>query len=188
MDWQKLQDNAIYRQPSIKDLRRKARKKAKKKARQQTEQVIAGYQEELIEKKTPAETCFINFLEKHKIKYDFQKIIRQRKKHYIVDFYLPDYHAVIEIDGEYHFNKEQRKKDKLRTRELVRSNIVARVIRLTNNETMGDNLYMIFIKRLCPFIELSSILYPESGIYRPGEADRLNEAENGTTPPLHIVG
>ena len=58
--------------------------------------------------------------------------VRVRRQHvlapYIVDFYIPSYRLVVEIDGGYHLSPEQREADAHRERELARLHGV-RVVR-----------------------------------------------------------
>lgn len=53
-----------------------------------------------------------------KIKYEFQKIISWNDMFFIVDFYLPEYHLIIEVDGYYHDDSKQKYKDLSRTKRL----------------------------------------------------------------------
>ena len=138
--------------PHVKRGREKEqRKKIKKRLKKETERTIKQYQQDLIKNITPAEKEFRQFIKNLKIRHEFQKIIRTQKKYYIVDFYLIDYHTVIEIDGEYHDDKEQKKLDKTRQSNLRRSKIVSKVIRFKNYEVTGANFYNIFIKKFAPF-------------------------------------
>lgn len=83
---------------------------------------------------TNTETRFINFLKLNKIKFEFQRLI----KRYIVDFYLPDYNAVIEIDGEQHQDKYAKRKDLLRDSWFWRYGF--KVVRFTNKEAISPEL------------------------------------------------
>ena len=187
-NWSKMQECSNYNLPSIKSLKRLKAKKAKKAAKKQTEQVIKGYQKDLTERKTGAETTFESFLNKLQIKFEFQKIIRSQKQHYIVDFFLPEYHTIIEIDGDYHNEPSQRQKDKARTRTLKRSNIVARIIRLTNQEALSPDLYKLFLQRLCPFMGYQLLADLTTDRYLIPEMDKsINTEAQAGSGQLRIV-
>lgn len=51
---------------------------------------------------------------------------------FIVDFYLPKYKTVIEIDGEYHFEETQESYDLYREKYLIQKRNFA-LIRISNN-------------------------------------------------------
>lgn len=55
---------------------------------------------------------------------------------YIADFYCHESNLVVEIDGSYHFSKEQIQYDSRRTHELGALNI--KVIRFTNEEVIEN--------------------------------------------------
>ncbi|MOA12410.1 hypothetical protein D3C78_1323980 [compost metagenome] len=55
---------------------------------------------------------------------------------YIVDFYSHEYLLVIEVDGGYHFTKEQQEYDHQRSLELMQFGL--KVIRFSNEEIMND--------------------------------------------------
>lgn len=91
------------------------------------------YRKELVKKQTKAEKLFKALLKSLDIKYKFQHVFRGEGQMRIVDFYLPDYNYVIEIDGGYHSSDMQQQKDKDRTAYLKHLG-VKRVIRFTNKE------------------------------------------------------
>lgn len=66
--------------------------------------------------------------------------LKFRRQHpllnYIVDFYCHELKLVIEIDGEYHQNKEQIKKDKERTEHLNFNDL--HVIRFKNSQVENN--------------------------------------------------
>jgi very-short-patch-repair endonuclease len=65
------------------------------------------------------------------------RVLRQRPiDHYIVDFYCPALHLVIEIDGESHFTDDGKESDEQRTEILTAYGL--RVVRFTNREVMAD--------------------------------------------------
>jgi len=69
-------------------------------------------------------------------KFDFQKIIDGDSYYYIVDFYLPKYKLVIEVDGEYHDTPEQKQKDITREKHLV-SLGYTKIIRFKNKDVFN---------------------------------------------------
>ena len=57
-------------------------------------------------------------------------------KHYIVDFCCIERRIVIELDGEYHLDKEQKEKDELR--DLLLQNLGYRVLRFSNKTVFQE--------------------------------------------------
>ena len=87
------------------------------------------------EKSTAAERLLWSHLKSKKLegyKFRFQHPIGR----YIADFYCHDKQLVIEIDGGYHFNKEQEFLDEDRTYWLERRG--ATVMRFTNDEVFEE--------------------------------------------------
>jgi very-short-patch-repair endonuclease len=73
------------------------------------------------------------------IVFEFQKNI----KGYMVDFYIPKFNAIIEVDGEYWHNFPfGREKD--RARDEILSGFGYRVIRFWANDVLKDNIYFPF--------------------------------------------
>ncbi len=65
------------------------------------------------------------------------KVLRQHiVGDHIVDFLLPDINLVIEVDGAYHAERQQKEDDERRERELNRMNY--NVVRFTNEEVLHD--------------------------------------------------
>ena len=65
-------------------------------------------------------------------KYKFQRVFPSPQSFYIVDFYIPELRAVVEVDGDYHvYNELQRVWDKRRD-EYLRS-LGLHVIRVNNH-------------------------------------------------------
>jgi very-short-patch-repair endonuclease len=95
--------------------------------------IATKYRKELIKKATIQESVFRSFLEDFKIKYIFQKIEVYGNKFYIVDFYLPDYNWVVEIDGNHHYTEEYLASDEERTKHLKEIRI-DQVYRIKNSE------------------------------------------------------
>jgi len=97
---------------------------------------------------TKAELRFKKILEELDIDYEFQKVIFYPKSFYIVDFYLPKYNRVIEIDGEDH--KKKKTKDKDRTHKLKTQGIRS-VHRFLNNETNNFNYIETRLKNILKY-------------------------------------
>ena len=101
--------------------------------------VASGFQKELLEKATPAELKFKHIAELKRIPLHFQEQINiinkegtRIEKFYFVDFLDKRYNLIFEVDGDYHYNKEQRRKDNLRTKELKR--LGYKVFRISNED------------------------------------------------------
>jgi very-short-patch-repair endonuclease len=77
------------------------------------------FRTDLVKNQTPSETKMKAILKFMGIKYEFQKIFYTETTFYIVDFYLPDENIVIELDGGYHNTKEQKAKDRKRSKALM---------------------------------------------------------------------
>jgi len=89
---------------------------------------------ELRKKNTLAEEKLWGYLRRKSLG---QKVYRQFSiGNYIVDFCYPRAKLVIEIDGEYHFEKEIAEYDKERT--LFLETVDFRVIRFTNEQILKD--------------------------------------------------
>lgn len=89
----------------------------------------------LIEKSTDAELTYQKYLKKNSIKFEFQKVIWNKEgSFYIVDFYVPVFNLIVEIDGEYHMTSEQINKD--RHRSFLLRDMGYNVIRFTNEEVL----------------------------------------------------
>ena len=87
------------------------------------------------EKSTPAERLLWSHLKSKQLegfKFRFQHPMGK----YIADFYCNKKRLVIEIDGGYHFDKEQQFLDEDRTIWLERHGV--KVIRFTNDEVLGN--------------------------------------------------
>lgn len=71
---------------------------------------------------------------------------------YIVDFLIPYYNIVIEIDGAYHCEREQQEDDALRSKNLNKMGFY--VMRFSNEEVVSDMGYVVAkIKELINSIE-----------------------------------
>ena len=88
-------------------------------------------------KATKAEKAAKDYLQKKGLKFVFQKPIIANKNGYIADFYFPDTKTILEIDGGYHEDFEQRKADIKRTKDLNTEGI--KVVRMKNEDVYDFN-------------------------------------------------
>ena len=129
---------------SKKPVRRKINKKSRTPKKKTTpspdkklisipESVAEEYRLKLVQNATESEKITKANLKVLGYKYYFQYIIWPSPyKFYVADFYLPEFGLVLEIDGGYHDEEAQEKKDKIRE-----SNIKAKgynIARLTNSQ------------------------------------------------------
>jgi very-short-patch-repair endonuclease len=92
---------------------------------------------------TISEIIFKNRLDSAGIKYMFQKGFIEGNNFCIADFYIPKpYKIVIEIDGEYHNNSNQIKRDLNKDRYYKERGF--KIIRIKNNEVSTYNLSFLF--------------------------------------------
>lgn len=88
------------------------------------------------------EKKMLELLDSWKVRYEFQKIIYIRskggfiKQYYIADFYIPQKHLIIEVDGKFH--KEQAAFDEFRTKTIQKHYPKITVVRW---ESRDFNLY-----------------------------------------------
>jgi very-short-patch-repair endonuclease len=80
---------------------------------------------------TPAERWFCSYLDKRGLTYRFQQGF-YTPYYRIVDFYLPDYDLIVEIDGPYHDREEDARRDRWFT--SVRK---IPILRLTNEQVFS---------------------------------------------------
>ena len=113
-----------------------------------------SFSAELKNRATPAEIRFKEILDKYKIRYFFQHPFQRGEKLYILDFYLPDYATVVEIDGGYHDSVEQSKLDAIRTAEILKKERFARVVRVRNEQVFmpEKDLLQWLAKQFCPWL------------------------------------
>ena len=69
-----------------------------------------------------------DFLKNYPVRFLRQKVI----DNYIVDFYCHSARLIIELDGSQHYNEEGLLKDKIRTGQIKKRNLI--IIRIPNNE------------------------------------------------------
>lgn len=99
----------------------------------------AFYAKQLKEKATIAETILLQELNKHKLKFQFQKYFYTENRCFIVDFFITYYtkRLVIEIDGKYHNTEKQKAYDEFRQNFLINER-KCEVWRFTNEEVISD--------------------------------------------------
>jgi len=100
-------------------------------------ELAESYKEELIKKATKAEKVAKVCIKETGAKFTFQHVIFCNNTFYIVDFFFPLKRLVIEIDGGYHNEEEQIKKDIIRTSHLKELGI--EVVRYTNEEVFDTD-------------------------------------------------
>ncbi len=111
---------------------------------------ILEFRQELRKKPTLAEKRFLKSLQlvadKINFKYEFQSVYHHQElnKYYIVDFDVPFYRLIIEIDGATHETKEQRRIDIERDQVFVESRF--KILRVKNKETKYQD---VTIKKIC---------------------------------------
>lgn len=89
---------------------------------------LTEYANEMRDNPTSLERLFARRLSKAKIHYLQQYVIG----FYIVDFFLPEKMTIVEVDGPYHGQKRQQKRDANRAAWL--SNLGFRIIRIPANQ------------------------------------------------------
>lgn len=100
---------------------------------------------ELLEKSTSAEKSVCVVLSKMKIEHIRQYPIWTGRKQYYADIYIPKYKLVFELDGIYHFTKEQKKKDENRSAGIRR--LGYHVCRLQNKDAYNPAKIIAKLKR-----------------------------------------
>jgi very-short-patch-repair endonuclease len=92
---------------------------------------LKKYRRELRQRMTPAEVALWQMLRNRQL--DGIRFVRQYSvDNYILDFYCPQSHLAIELDGNVHFDEFHIEKDKVRTQFLETKGI--RILRLENFE------------------------------------------------------
>ena len=138
-----------------KKLRTKAgREQLKKKTNTDMKIIAEQYAQKLIMNATEAERHFYKILESLGINFKFQHPIYNKskdgtiKQFYIPDFFLPDINTIVEIDGGYHFDVLQQKKDNTRTNKIKDGHRGIKVLRITNAEVFNGIKVMKFLQRI----------------------------------------
>lgn len=132
--------------------------KGKAKQKEIDAQMICAntYAKELRENATEAELRFMEIAKRKGLKLNFQVPIRIKNAYnqktgkkgifYIVDFLDKKKKIVIEIDGNYHNNWEQKEKDAIRTKHL--ESLGYKVYRITNGDVFAGRttafLYTVY--------------------------------------------
>lgn len=106
--------------------------KEKKPGKKKKSVVAKEFSEGLKRRATAAEMKFCEILDEYGFRYEFQKPLKHSGTFAIVDFYLPDFCVVVEVDGGYHADPVQAWEDGLRTGRLINKNNIKKVIRFTN--------------------------------------------------------
>ena len=92
---------------------------------------LKKYRRELRQKMTPAEVALWQMLRNRQL--DGIRFVRQYSiDNYILDFYCPQFHLAIELDGNVHFDEFYIERDKIRTQFLENRGI--RILRFENFE------------------------------------------------------
>ena len=92
---------------------------------------------------SPLEERMKEFLDKHGIEYESQKIFYIYAedgwiiRYYIADFYVPSKDIIIEVDGKFH--NEQKQKDKTRTRIIQENYPQVEVLRFAWEDISDEN-------------------------------------------------
>lgn len=100
-----------------------------------SQKIAKRFRKEHLRKRTQAELKFKEILVRNKIPFQEEFIVRfkEKKGFYIIDFWLQGKNIGIEIDGEYHKNREAQ--DELRTMEIQSYTGIA-IKRYTNKEVL----------------------------------------------------
>lgn len=128
----------------------------KRHKRKEKQRLSKQYVDELRTRATPAEKAMCRILDCYNIKYIFQFPILKHNDFYILDFYLPDYATVIEVDGGYHTTQQQIQKDNVRTAAILRKSRFGRVVRFTNDEVLQGDVKDVMHKlalSICPWMD-----------------------------------
>lgn len=94
---------------------------------------------ELRKQQTESEEKLWNCLRKNQMGFKFRR--QHPIYNYIADFYCHPIKLVIEIDGEYHLESEQKEYDKLRSEDLAEFGIT--VVRFSNAEVLNNIEFVI---------------------------------------------
>ena len=134
----------------------RSRKVFEGKGKKKLKTVAREFKSELTAKATDSEKAFADILINAGIKYKFQNIFKMGNTFSIVDFFLPDYATVVEIDGGYHNTTEQSAKDEARTRDLLKRHVnIVRVVRFKNEELSLGTDYVLrkMARAIIPWIK-----------------------------------
>lgn len=128
--------------------KKKPKKKTKIKERRKQ---IERFAKENRHNLTEAERKFSKILKWLNIDFEMQCVFSCRGKLFIVDFYLPQYKIVIEIDGGYHNTPQQQKSDSQREQQLKKHEKIFGIIRFQNEEIRNTaDITWRLITGICP--------------------------------------
>ena len=146
-----------------------------KKSLEEYDNLAIKRKEELIQKSTIAEKIIKHKLKELDIKFEFQKIIKNNKYFRIVDFYIPEYNLILEIDGDYHLDKKQKESDEKRTYYLTLLGY-NKILRIDNikAKNISNNDLLILIKSVKPLKVNKSSIVQKILKYK----QRINQLEN----------
>lgn len=89
---------------------------------------------------------FAEFLLDNKINFIHQApFVFYGKKIYFADFFLPDFHLVVEIDGDYHNGLTQYAYDKERENNFA--SVKVKTLRISNNTTKNKNALALLLAK-----------------------------------------
>lgn len=91
------------------------------------------------------ELNFAEFLLERKVRFIHQAPFVFGGKIYFADFYLPDHHLVVEIDGDYHNGEGQYNYDKIRERNFASVKISTE--RISNHTTTSDSALSLIMSK-----------------------------------------
>jgi len=149
---------------------------------------LIEYKKRLLKNQTRAERRFSQLLNRLKgletslagtscsledMKIEKQRIFynRKKKKGYIVDFYLPRFKLVFEIDGKHHKKENVMFYDETRNLYLAQRGI--QVVRIENKETHAKNIRQLERKILDLLTRRASIIEKRKGIIKGKTYPRL---------------
>lgn len=99
--------------------------------------LVRRIRQDLIFKTSDAEKAAIRNCERLGYKVVRQQPILTGQKMYFADIYLPDLKTIVEIDGDYHYTQNQRRKDNNRSAGIWRMSY--HVVRLSNHDARDIN-------------------------------------------------
>lgn len=133
-EYRKLKKEIIQKENinNTKSVKKTKKKKINKFNLNVTNKHILQFVENNKNKLTDAEQRYKNLLDRNGADYQYQVSIKVNDKYYIMDFFFPKSKTCVEIDGGYHFTKEQKIKDEKREKDL--ESVGISVIRYKNED------------------------------------------------------
>lgn len=110
------------------------------------------YRFDLLKNETYYEKTAKIALKELNVSFEEQRIFYFGSSFYIVDFYLPKYKIVLEIDGEYHEDIDIKMKDSWRTKNLLSLGIY-KVVRVLNRNCTIENIKTVVKQEIKRYIE-----------------------------------